>query len=62
MAVIELHGTYQPVPRFDIRLCYSDVRGKRRSETDIPYISSGKADDPYHAEVFPLNPTFRARP
>jgi hypothetical protein len=60
-AVIELHGTHQPVPRFDILLRYPDLRVKRRSETEIPYISSGEAGDPYHADVFPLNPTFRAK-
>lgn len=54
-------GPTRPVPRFDIRLCYSDVRGKRLSATDIPYISSDDASDPYRADVFPLNPTFRVR-
>jgi hypothetical protein len=48
------------VPRFDIRLRYSDVGGKHDSETDIPYISSGETGDPHHADVVPLNPTFRA--
>lgn len=60
-SVIELHGTHQPVPRFDIRLFYSDVRRKRLSATDIPYITSGDCSDPCHADVFPLNPTFRLR-
>ena len=48
------------MPRFDIRLVYSDVGGKRFSRTEVPYVlAPGALERP--ATILPLQPTFTAR-
>ena len=59
--VLEVRGGARAVPVFTIRLTYSDVSGKRLSQTDVPYDRAPGVEEQFNLDVVALHPTYRPR-
>ncbi len=60
-AVLEVRGGARAVPVFTIRLTYSDVSGKRLSQTEVPYDQAREGGADGNVDVVALRPTYRAK-